>query len=282
MKVADVITNRIIDKLNEGVVPWHRPWVGGSCPMNVVSKKEYRGINTFMLSMNGYSSPYWGTFKQISDLGGQINKGEHGFPVVFYTWLDDKRDSDGELRKIPFMRFYKVWNLDQCSGIDMSKFTVAPELKENEKIAKCEEIVENMQKRPEIRFNEQRAYYSPSKDFVNMPKMKSFKDSESYYSVLFHELTHSTGHESRLARKDYAEGYFGSETYSKEELVAELGAAFLMGICGIENKTLDNTASYIQSWIKRLKNDKTLIISASSLAQKSVDFILNKKFTGDV
>jgi len=275
MKVSDVITNRILDKLNEGVVPWHKPWAGGSWPKNIVSKKEYRGVNTFMLSCTEYSSPYWGTFKQISDLGGTIKKGEHGYPVVFYTWLEDKRGIENE-RKIPFMRFYKVWNMDQCEGIDVKKIPAAVVVNENERIAMCENLVNKMPKKPEIKHIEQRAYYSPTLDYVNVPKMETFDSSETYYSTLFHELTHSTGNKSRLARKEFDGNCFGSESYSKEELVAELGAAFLMGYCGIENKTLDNSAAYIQSWIKRLKNDKNLIISASGQAQKSCDFIMNK------
>jgi len=275
MKVADVITNRILDKLNEGTVPWQRSWSGSEWPKNLVSKKEYRGVNHLMLSCAGFGSPYWVTFKQCSDMGGTIKKGEHGWPVLFYTWLNDKSDVENE-RKIPFMRFYKVWNVDQTEGIEADKIPALMPRNENERMDLCEGVIANMKLRPEIKHMEARAYYSPKLDYVNMPKLETFDKSESYYSVLFHELTHSTGHSSRLARKDFNESGFGSESYSKEELVAELGAAFLCGHCGIDNKTIDQSASYIQSWIKRLKNDKTLIISASGLAQKSTDYILGK------
>ena len=280
MKVADVITNRIIEKLEAGTVPWQKPWSGGSWPKNVVSKKEYRGVNSFVLGCSEFSSPYWGTFKQISDLGGTITKGQHGSPVLFYTWLEDKSDFEVE-RKIPFMRFYKVWNLEQTTGVDMSKVPVAVVLNDNEKLDMCESIIKNMPLRPEIKFKEARAYYSPTLDIVNMPRMETFKDSESYYSTIYHELGHSTGHKSRLARKDFDGNCFGSDSYSKEELVAELTASFLMSVCGIENKTIDNSASYIQSWIRKFKNYKNLLISASSQAQKAFDFITNKRFEVD-
>lgn len=280
MKVADVITNRIIEKLEAGTVPWQKSWSGGSeWPKNLISKKEYRGVNALMLSMSGYDSPYWVTFKQCADLGGSIKKGEHGYPVLFYTWLNDKSDSENE-RKIPFMRFYKVWNLVQCEGINSDKVPAVVERNENERLDVCEGVVASMKLCPEIKHMEQRAYYSPKLDYVNMPKMESFNSSEDYYSVLFHELVHSTGHDSRLKRKDFNEGVFGSESYSKEELVAELGAAFLCGYCGID-RTIDNSASYIQSWIKRLKNDKTLIISASGQAQKAFDYIVGKEFDNE-
>lgn len=278
MKVADVITNRIIEKLEAGTVPWQKSWSGGSeWPKNLISKKEYRGVNALMLNMGEYGSPYWVTFKQCSDLGGSIKKGEHGYPVLFYTWLNDKSDSENE-RKIPFMRFYKVWNLVQCEGINSDKVPAVVERNENERLDVCEGVVASMKLCPEIKHMEQRAYYSPKLDYVNMPKMESFNSSEDYYSVLFHELVHSTGHDSRLKRKDFNESGFGSESYSKEELVAELGAAFLCGYCGIDVATIDNSASYIQSWIKRLKSDKTLIISASGQAQKAFDYIIGKSF----
>jgi len=278
MKVADVITNRIIDKLNEGVVPWQKSWSGGNeWPKNLVSKKGYRGVNALMLSMAGFGSPYWVTFKQCSDLGGTVTKGQHGMPVLFYTWLNDKSDHENE-RKIPFMRFYKVFNTEQCTGIDVAKIPTVVARSENERLEACEAVIAGMKLRPEIKHSGSVASYSPTLDYVNMPKMETFNSSENYYSVLFHELTHSTGNAKRLARKEFEGNCFGSESYSKEELVAELGAAFLCSHCGIDNTTIDQSASYIQSWIKRLKNDKTLIISASGLAQKSTDFILGKTF----
>lgn len=277
MKVQDVITNRIIEKLEEGTIPWQRPWTSGEFPKNLISKKEYRGINTFMLSCAGYASPYWATFKQISGLGGKVKKGEHGYPVIFWTWLNNKSDAENE-RKIPFLRYYSVWNVEQTEGIDPAKIPSAVVINDNERLEMCENVLKNMPLKPEIKHIDNRAYYSPVLDFVNMPKMETFKDSENYYSVVFHELTHATGHKSRLARKDFDGNCFGSDSYSKEELVAELGAAFLCGICGIERKTIDNSAAYIQSWIKKLKNDKQLIISASGLAQKSTDYILNRNF----
>lgn len=281
MKVYEVITAKILDKLEEGIVPWHKPWVGGTQPLNLVSKKPYRGINTFMLSMAGYSSPYWASYKQIISLGGQVNKGEKGWPVVFWTWLDKTDNETGDItpRQIPFMRYYTAFNLDQTTGVDVKKIpSLNVKLSKAKIISECENIIKNMPKKPEIVFNEPRAYYNPVRDFVNMPDKKTFETSEAFYSTLFHELVHSTGHSTRLNRKTINEAtYFGTESYSKEELVAEMGAAFLCGHCQIENKTINNSASYIKSWLKHLKEDKQMVILAAGQAQKASDFILNIK-----
>ena len=280
MKVADVITDRIIKKLEEGTVPWQRPWSGGSVPKNLVSKKEYRGVNSFVLGCSEFSSPYWATYKQISDLGGTVIKGQHGSPVLFYTWLEDKRV--GVERKIPFMRYYTVFNLEQCEiPVDkMPGVNVKPTL--FEAIDTCESVINGMPLRPEIKFNGQRACYSPSTDTVNMPKKESFSSPEAYYSAMFHELSHSTLHEKRLNRKGTMSlGAFGSEAYSMEELIAEMSSCYISNHCGIDTKVIDNSASYIANWLKVLKNDKLMIIKASSNGQKASDFILNKTF-GDV
>lgn len=275
MKVYEIITNRILEKLESGVIPWHKPWAGGESPKNLITKKEYRGINTFMLSCSGFSSPFWATYKQIVELGGQVNKGEKGWPVVFWKFIE-KQDEDGDARQIPFMRYYTVFNVEQTVGIDEAKIpSLAIKYNKLEAIEICDKIVKSMPKRPKINHAEPRAYYSPVEDYVNMPKKETFEASEAYYSTLFHELTHSTGHERRLNRK-ILNGH-GSELYSKEELVAEMGAAFLCGYCQIENKVIDNSASYIKSWLSRLKNDKQMVIQAAGQAQKATDFILNKK-----
>jgi antirestriction protein ArdC len=284
MKVEEIITARIMEKLEQGTVPWHKPWAGGEYPKNLITKREYRGVNVFILSAMGHGSPFWLSFKQAQELGGCVRKGEKGCPVVFWKWLN-KKDENGAITedKFPMLRYYTVFNVNQIDGIDEKKIpALVQKYNELEKIEQCEAVVMAMPKRPEISHKEQRAYYMPSRDFVNMPKMESFDGSEEYYSTLFHELTHSTGHESRLNRKgvdcpDGSWSSFGSTPYAKEELVAEMGAAFLCGHCQIENKTIDNSAAYIKSWLKKLKDDSKMVIMAAAQAQKASDFILGIK-----
>lgn len=278
MKVYEIITDRIMEKLAQGCVPWHQPWAGNSeYPKNLITKKEYRGINVFMLACAGFASPFWASYKQIKELGGNVNKGEKGWPVVFWKFMDEDDSADNK-KHIPLLRYYTVFNVDQTSGIDEKKIPKsAAKYNEIEKLEQCEAVVLAMPHRPEITYNDQRgACYTHSKDRVNMPKMESFDGAEEYYSTLFHELTHSTGHESRLNRKGIISGTaaFGTKEYSKEELVAEMGAAFLCGHCQIDNKTIDNSAAYINSWLKKLKDDPKMVILAAAQAQKAADFIL--------
>lgn len=282
-KIYEMVTDRIMTKLEAGVVPWHKPWAGGDMPVNLVSKKQYRGVNVWLLSCMGFSSPYFVSYKQAQELGGTVKKGEKGCPVVFWKWLE-KKDPDareGEIstkdRKIPLLRYYTVFNTDQCEGIDHAKIPTSDlPVREIEPIEECELMVAGMPKRPEITHTEQRAYYRPSTDTVNMPAQETFEGDEEYYSTLFHELTHSTGHESRLNRRGSdTPRNFGDREYSKEELVAEMGAAYLCGVAGIENKTIDNSAAYIASWMKALRDDKKMVVQAAGQAQKAADFILD-------
>jgi len=278
MKVYEIITDRITEKLEQGCVPWHQPWAGNSeYPKNLITKKEYRGINVFMLACAGFTSPFWASYKQIKELGGAVNKGKKGWPVVFWKFMDED-DSEENKKHIPLLRYYTVFNIDQTSGIDEKKIPeTAAKYNEMEKLAQCEAVVLAMPQRPEITYNDQRgASYTHSKDRVNMPQMEAFDGAEEYYSTLFHELTHSTGHESRLNRKGIISGTaaFGTKEYSKEELIAEMGAAFLCGHCQIDNKTIDNSAAYIKSWLKQLKDDPKMVILAAAQAQKAADFIL--------
>jgi len=282
-KVYQVITDRILERLESGIVPWQRPWNAKTdWPKNLVSKREYRGINVFMLHSQGYASPFWLSFNQTKDLKGFVQKGSKGSPVIFwkkseYT-KENKDTGEQELRTGFLLRYYTVFNVEQTEGIDPDKI---PQVNEQPElnftpIEICEQVIESMPKRPEITNSSTKAYYSPRSDKVSMPKKESFIGEAEYYSTLFHELTHSTGHESRLNRSTVTEGhFFGSTEYSKEELIAEMGAAFLCGYCGIENKTIDNSASYIQSWLKKLRNDKRMVVIAAQQSQKAADMILN-------
>lgn len=276
--VYDVITERIVAKLEAGVVPWRRPWSGYGEPMNLTSKRAYRGINVFLLSASGFQSPYWLTFRQAQELGGNVKKGEKATPVVFWKqWEVDDIDDDGtrSKRRSFVLRYYSVFNVAQCDGIKPP--TLEMPTRNFTPIAECERIVADMPNRPTLQHVEAKAYYSPTQDLVNMPVRESFTGVPEYYSTLFHELTHSTGHESRLNRRgSTVPRFFGDRDYSQEELVAEMGAAFLCGTAGIDNATLDNSAAYLSGWIRKLRGDSKLAVMAASQAQKAADYILGK------
>lgn len=280
-KVYQIITDQIIKRLEQGVIPWHKPWIGVDCPANLISKKEYKGINVFLLAVQNYSSPYWLTFNQCKQLGGMVKKGAKSTMIVFWKlnkgYEIDKETGEKRSKMIPILRYYRVFNVEQCENINPDKI---PEVNQNpdfEPLEVCEAVIDNMPNRPDIKHEESRAYYHPRFDFVNMPKRESFDTEAFYYSVLFHELGHSTGHKSRLDRPGITGGtYFGSCDYSKEELVAEMTAAFLCGHCQIEQQTIDNSAAYIKSWLKSLKNDPKMVVQAAAQAQKASDYILDK------
>jgi antirestriction protein ArdC len=280
-----VITDRIVGLLEKGVVPWQKPWQGGELmPRNLVSQREYRGVNVFLLHAMLYESPFWLTFNQAKELGGHVKKGERACPVVFWKWLDVAAQGEPTGKKrVPFLRYYSVFNVAQCEDIPQDKIpALSGNKREHSPIEEAERIVAAMPKRPEIRHGGGRACYSPSFDRVDMPKPETFVSGQDYYSVLFHELTHSTGHESRLNRKgvsasDGEWSAFGSTPYAREELVAEMGAAFLSGQAGIVERTISNSASYLQSWLERLKEDRRLVVQAAAQAQKAADFILGRQ-----
>jgi antirestriction protein ArdC len=284
--VYEKITNIIIEKLEQGIVPWHQPWTSAWPPRNLVSKKPYRGINLLLLSDQKYELPYFLTFKQVKRLKGSVLKDEKAHLVVFYKWLEKKDESgnvvlndEGKTELVPMLKFYYVFNVGQCKDID-SKHIPWQISREFNPIEEAEHIVENMPERPEIIYNRNQACYIPSKDKINMPSKNSFKSDEELYSTLFHELCHSTGHISRLNRKGVTQAAaFGSKVYSQEELVAEMGSAFLCGEAGIENRTIDNSAAYIRGWLSKLKDDKRLLVFAAGAAQKASDFILNRRQT---
>jgi antirestriction protein ArdC len=270
----EIVTETIIKQLESGVAPWRKPWRTRT-PVNLVSKKEYRGINIFLLAFQGHGSRYWLTYRQALSLGGNVKKGERGSKVVFWK-IDEYRKQNGttgeiENHKSVLLRYYTLFNAEQCEEIDSPD--PVPEICP---IEQCESIVHSMSNAPALE-QEAQACYRPLIDTVGMPARSAFHSSEEYYSTLFHELTHSTGHASRVARDGIMNhNPFGSEDYSKEELVAEMGAAMLCGIAGIESQTLGNSAAYVQSWINRLKSDSRLVVSAAAQAQKAADYILGK------
>jgi antirestriction protein ArdC len=291
--VYSIITERIVALLEQGTVPWQKPWSGAEqAPQNLISRKPYRGVNVFLLHSMSYASPFWLTFKQAQELGGHVRKGEKACPVVFWKWLDKEsgeRDDKGKAKadRIPLLRYYSVFNVAQCDGIPESRIpALSGSTRQHEPIDQAERIAANMPSRPAIQHGGAWACYWPSFDRVDMPEASAFRSGEDYYSVLFHELTHATGHESRLARKGVAGSdgewsAFGSTPYAKEELVAEMGSAFLCGQAGIVERTIDQSAAYVANWLQRLRDDNRLIVTAAAQAQKAADFILGVKHGGE-
>jgi antirestriction protein ArdC len=268
------ITERIVTLLEQGTVPWHKPWkVKTGLPRNLVSKKPYRGINVFLLMAMSYESPHWLTFRQAIQLGGNVKKGEKACPVVFWKRMQVEDKESGEPQKAPLLRLYHVFNAAQCEGLkDAPEGIPMP-------VTKPAEIVAKMPQPPIVKHGMAQAFYSPTDDCVGMPEPERFESEASYFAALFHELVHATGHEKRLKRASIAErnGY-GSDPYCKEELIAELGSAFLCGYADIVDRTIDNSAAYLEGWLKQFQNDRTLIVYAAAQAQKAADFILGRTF----
>lgn len=273
-KVYDLVADKIIAQLEAGNVPWRKPWSSIGAPRNIYGK-PYRGINTILLGLSKHRDPRWITYNKAKALGGQVRKGEKSTMVVFWKGIPiEEEDKNGNKvqKTIPYLRYFNVFNVEQIDGLDLPKVEEGTPV---DVIAEAEAIVTGMPNPPSIDENGgNRAYYVPASDSIHMPPVAAFKEPEERYSTLFHELSHSTGHSSRLGRKTINESApFGSEIYSQEELVAEFGSAFLCNMAGIVN-TIDNSAAYIASWIRALKNDKKLAVIAASQGQKAADYIL--------
>jgi antirestriction protein ArdC len=275
--VYEIVTSRILAELENGQVPWRKPW-RTLPPANLISKKPYRGINVFLLALAGYGSQYWLTHRQAQALGGNVRRGEHGTKIVFWkfdTYETETADGEPGERKSAFLRYYTVFNLEQTEGLK-----ALLELPPASPIESAEAIVRGMPNPPAFEQDAQAAYV-PSGDVVTMPSRAAFESQAEYYSTLFHELTHSTGHAKRLARDGFdTPQKFGSDSYSREELIAEMGSAMLCGVVGIEQTTLANSAAYLKSWIERLRSDSRLVVSAASAAQKAADYIRGESAKG--
>jgi antirestriction protein ArdC len=277
--VYAIVTNRIIELLEQGTIPWQKPWTEAGIPSNLLSKRHYRGINLWLLLSLNYQRNLFLTWDQLKKIGGSVKQGEHGHVVAFWKTVakNEEQEQSEDQKKAPLLRYYKVFNIEQCR--DLPEGLVEPLVaKEHDPILECENIINCMPESPLISFTGKKAFYDIQKDEVVLPKMKSFKSSEGYYTTLFHELVHSTGHEKRLNRKSITEmAEFGSELYSVEELVAEIGSAYLCSFAGILNPGIINSAAYINGWLGKLKNDKRFIVQASGFAQRATDFILNQQ-----
>ncbi|WP_026688370.1 ArdC family protein [Alteribacter aurantiacus] len=267
--VYTIVTERIMDQLNKGVVPWRKPWVNGGA-VSWKTQKAYRGINTFLLPPGEYA-----TFKQIQEAKGKVKKGEASHVVVFWKWLEKENKDTEKAQKIPLLRYYRVFEVNsQVEGLNSKR---EEQHFDHDPIEKAEAIYEVYIDGPTFTFSPGRAYYSPSIDQINCPPLRHFPKAEEFYSTLLHEMVHSTGHQKRLSRSGITTESvaFGDEVYSKEELVAEMGAAMLCGTAGIDN-TIENSASYIQSWLRALKEDHKLVVHAAAQAQKACDYILGE------
>jgi antirestriction protein ArdC len=277
MTVYQIITQRIVEHLQRGTVPWQQPWSGG-IPRNLVSKRAYSGINVFLLVSQEYHSPWWLSFpNQVNALGGRLKQDEHTTMVIFWkpSPIENTGDGAGEKtsgKTIPLLRYYRVVNVEQCVGIAVPALettTFAP-------IETCAQVITKMPEPPVIIHGASHASYRPSTDTISLPVPERFVNAEAYYSTLFHELAHATGHAKRLHRPTLTDLCpFGSSNYSQEELLAEMGAAFLCGYCGIANATVERSVAYIASWLRALQNDPRMGIHAASHAQKAADYILN-------
>ena len=247
--VYDVITSPIVEKLEQGTIPWRKPWNAETGAPRNIRGTLYRGVNVFLLGCQAYESPYWLTFNQARELGGSVKRGERGSAVVFWKWLQKVDSETGQRERIPLLRYYTVFNASQCEGVPVPK--LEQPLTTHRPIEECEKVAQGYEGGPAVHHGGGVACYSPMVDRVSMPKPESFASPEEYYSTLFHELGHSTGHRSRLAREGVTNPQrFASHPYSREEMVAEMSAAFLAARCGIETQTLDNSTAYIASWLR--------------------------------
>lgn len=293
--VYQQVTDRVLAALDAGTVPWRKPWTGAGRPRSMSTGKPYQGINVWLCGMTamerGYTSPWWGTFRQIEELGGQVRKGENqangrGATKITlwksYVPKDAEPDPEtGKLREVIYARMIPVFNADQCEGLAEKYY---PQPGEERPIASPQQAADAYLASGNAAALEHdvhgEAYYVPATDTVHMPPMGEHRSPEDYYSTLFHELSHSTGAESRLARPGITElaqkgNGFGSHAYGTEELTAQFGAAMLLAETGIDTgKVFDNSTAYIASWRDTIKADKKLIISAASGGQKACDLVM--------
>lgn len=272
-----VITSQIVELLKQGVIPWHSGIVGDSSqPRNYQTERPYRGLNILLLNatarVHGYHSPYWLTFNQVRAKGGHVRKGEQATLVIFWKLL--QIEDEENKRTVPVLRYYHVFNLEQTQGLPAQEVPPEQQISFNP-IAEAERIIRDYEGRPEIIHEGNAAYYRPAVDKIVIPPPERFAPREEYYATLFHELIHSTGHAERLNRTgEHPTEQHRTPEYAKEELIAEMGAAFLCGHCHIAQAVIQNQAAYIEGWLRLLGQDHRLIVTAASAAQKAVDWIL--------
>ena len=271
MDIYQEITNRIIDQLDSGVIPWQKPWIASGSAVSHITGKPYSLLNQMLLGRSGE----YITFKQCQQEGGRVRKGAKASMVVFWKWIEEKDPDSEEIRQIPLLRYYNVFHIDQCEGLTAKYAQDLPDIVNPDQNA--ETIIAGYIHSSGVKLNHEagdRAFYHPATDSITLPLLAQFKNTSEYYSTAFHEMIHSTGHKSRLDRLEKT-AFFGSEAYSKEELIAEIGAATLVNHAGLETPdSFRNNAAYIQNWLQVLRNDKRFIVSAAGKAEKAVNLIL--------
>ncbi len=267
--IYQIVTDRIVEALEGGSIPWLKPWKDGnnadpSMPFNATTGRAYNGVNVLLLWSMPYESNGWLTYKQAAACGGNVKKGEKSTLITYWQFFKEKKNGVETGNSIPMLKYYKVFNVEQCENLEKLKAiepleietTSALELSQNN--GAC------------VKHGGNRAFFKPSADYIQMPPQANFNESNGYDCTLLHELTHWTGHKSRLER-DFT-GRFGDESYAFEELIAEMGSAFLCSMLNVEENILQHS-SYIESWLKVLKNDKRAIFTASSQAKKATEFL---------
>lgn len=287
--VYQMVTDRIVEEMQKGIIPWRKPWKGAQATgedvaINYVTRRAYSVLNQWLLGEPGE----YLTFKQATDLGGHVKKGAKAKMVVFYTKAEykerDEQTGEEVLKSYPLLKYYHVFHLNDCEGIE-SKIVPGEKIEfdcQPDEVAE-KIIVEYVARENGLVFvNDKpsgRAYYSPSEDKVVVPMISQYEQNAEYYSTAFHELTHSTMAESRCNRvAENAKSYFGNADYSREELVAEMGAAMLCSVAGVDTASaFRNSVAYIQNWIAALKNDNKMIVWAAGRAEKAAKYILNEQ-----
>ena len=271
MDLYQEVTNRIMEQLENGIIPWEKPWISAGNAVSHATGKPYSLLNQMLLGRPGE----YVTFKQCQQEGGKVRKGEKSSMVVFWKWIEEKDPDTEEVKQIPFLRYFNVFHIDQCEGLTAKYTQELPGTANADQTA--EAIIAGYIHSSGVMLNYEagdQAFYRPSTDSITLPLLAQFKETAEYYSTAFHEMVHSTGHSKRLNRLEKT-AFFGSEAYSKEELIAEIGAAALVNASGLETvKSFRNNAAYIQNWLSVLKNDKKFIVSASGKAEKAVNLIL--------
>ena len=280
MDVYEMVTERIINEMEKGIIPWRKPWIGGAGAISHTTGKSYSLLNQMLLGKSGE----WLTYNQATKEGGKVKKGEKASFVVFWKWVDTKEEvtENGEtvvkVKHIPFLRYYNVFHIDQCEGIKPRKNKPVSDFSADEA---AQAVFDGYVAREGITVTHEEgsSYYRPSADTINLPLMSRFLKLAEYYSTAFHEAVHSTGAKGRLERDGVVGlSFFGSEDYSKEELIAEIGSAMLLNHIGIEtDSSFKNNVAYLENWLTVLRNDKRFIVSAAGKAEKAVKYILNEK-----
>lgn len=325
-EIAERVADRIIEQLEQGTIPWHKPWSAqGLVPMNVrhansKTPRPYRGINILLLAMQGYGSPYWMTYNQANQYAyrawcktnghkvevdakgkpnqsstsyrafqkdenrGGVRKGEKSTQIIFWKVLKFEDKVTGEDKVIPLARFFNVFNVEQCTDLGLNLPQADDEAKIFDPCEEAEAIIDGWTDEPPVTHGGDSAYYSPMQDRIQLPEREAFDTPTDYYFTRFHEGVHATGHADRLNRPEIATAtvIFGSEDYSKEELVAEMGAAILGAHAGLDGaKRIENTAAYIKHWLGKLRDDKGMLMKAAALGQKAADSILGVSYSYD-